>query len=437
VKISKVYISNILGIKELSFEPGTITVISGKNGSGKSSVLNALVAVFEGGHSPDLVNKSAKRGTIRMELDTGTVIQKTITPTKTDLEIVDANGLVIPSPRTFIKTLGESMAVDPGKLMSIDATKAAGKKELMAALFAAMPVEFTGQEVNAATNPCGVLITQPCGNLDELAKIRKGIEETRRKIGTEAKSAEGTVSELARQLQTEDGEEKDWQAEAVRLESERNSLDLQRQKKSNDLSSKANQDRQDIKSALTAEIRALEEKARTAISSIETALAAALDDLRCEMAPNFDRLTAELATAREKAQQAQRIAGAKATVETMRAKVKEKNCEYDRFTRAIEALDTLKQSKLDNLPVAGLNFDGENVLVDGVEWHNVNTAKRAEIAIQLCSMQSGELPFLVIDGSESLTDVWEPLKDAAIAAGFQVAAGKAIKGQPFKVEVQG
>jgi hypothetical protein len=369
-------------------------------------------------------------------LDTGSVITKTVEPGKTKLEITDSNGLKIPNAPTFIKTFGESMAVDPGKLMAIDASLAPGKKALMAALFSAMPVEFTGQEVNAATNPCGVIISQPCGNLDELAKVHKSVEETRKKCGVEARSAEGTVQELARQLQADD-EEKDWPAEAIRLESERNMAAANLQEKLQILSAANRKATQQITEERDAKIQVLQEEARAEIEGLRGAMDAAKADAQAEVKPAYDRLTAELATAREKAQQAERIAGARATVEAMRVKVREKNGEYERYSRALEGLDKLKQSKLDNLPVAGLNFDGENVLVDGVEWHNVNRAKRAEICIQLCSMQAGQLPFVVVDDLEHIDqDSREAIFKAAADAGFQVAGAVVISGQPLRVETE-
>ena len=74
-------------------------------------------------------------------------------------------------------------------------------------------------------------------------------------------------------------------------------------------------------------------------------------------------------------------------------------------------------------------------MVDGVEWHQVNHAKRAEILIQLSSMRSGELRFMLIDNSEHLDDeTWSGIEEGAKAAGFQIIAAEMIRRQPLKVE---
>ena len=82
MKIAKVFIQNILGIKELSFNPGTITVISGKNGSGKSSALRSMTLPLEKGHDASVLRKGAKEGIVRFEMDTGAVLLVTVTANK-------------------------------------------------------------------------------------------------------------------------------------------------------------------------------------------------------------------------------------------------------------------------------------------------------------------------------------------------------------------
>lgn len=42
MKINKLKIKNILGIEEIKFKPGNITMIQGKSGTGKTSILEAI-----------------------------------------------------------------------------------------------------------------------------------------------------------------------------------------------------------------------------------------------------------------------------------------------------------------------------------------------------------------------------------------------------------
>lgn len=61
MKIAHVKISNILGIAELEFTPAGFNEISGPNGTGKTSVLEAIKAALSTGHDATLLRKGAER----------------------------------------------------------------------------------------------------------------------------------------------------------------------------------------------------------------------------------------------------------------------------------------------------------------------------------------------------------------------------------------
>jgi len=67
MRVSKPEIKNLLGIEQLEIAPGSVTVISGKNASGKTSVLESIKAALGGGHDGTLLRKGAKEGEIFLE----------------------------------------------------------------------------------------------------------------------------------------------------------------------------------------------------------------------------------------------------------------------------------------------------------------------------------------------------------------------------------
>ena len=448
MKIARIQIENVLGTRKAEFAPGTVTVISGANGTGKSSILRALLALFEGGHDPTLIRKGMKRGVIRAELDTGTVITKAITPTATNIEIIDANGLTIPSPRKFMQQLGESMAVDPSELLSIDATTAAGRKALMKALLDVMPVSFNVSELAEALKPAG-LEWREALDLDGFGNLRKSLEDTRRKIGVEARDAEGTVADLSRLLEGAD-DAKDWKAQAQTLQAARVEIESAEAGRIAGVEADVQAEREgilsDVEKAIEAErVRHEEESAKIRAyrnQKLEELLRqkdAAIAEIRVEFAGRRDSTVAALSEAKEKAAQQERTAGAKDTIERMRKRCKEKNTEYRHLTSALEALDAAKASKLTDLPITGLEFDGETVLVDGIEWQNVNTERRAEIALQFCTLRcpDGGLPFLILDDSQDFDSAhWEAVKHACVAAGFQIVAARVSESGPLRIETE-
>ena len=79
-KIAKIRINNILGIDELEFDAGQFNQISGPNGTGKTSVLEAIKATLRGGHDATLLRTGAEKGETVLVLDDGTEIAKRVTP---------------------------------------------------------------------------------------------------------------------------------------------------------------------------------------------------------------------------------------------------------------------------------------------------------------------------------------------------------------------
>jgi DNA repair exonuclease SbcCD ATPase subunit len=69
--ISKVKITNILGIDELEFQPGQFNAFTGGNGSGKTSALEAIKAALKGGHDATLLRNGADKGEVVLVLDDG------------------------------------------------------------------------------------------------------------------------------------------------------------------------------------------------------------------------------------------------------------------------------------------------------------------------------------------------------------------------------
>ncbi|CAH1654942.1 Exonuclease SbcC [Hyphomicrobiales bacterium] len=65
MKIHHIRISNILGVDQLEFEAGQFNEISGQNGTGKTSVLEAIKSVTQTGHDATLLRKGAENRSSR------------------------------------------------------------------------------------------------------------------------------------------------------------------------------------------------------------------------------------------------------------------------------------------------------------------------------------------------------------------------------------
>jgi len=460
MKITRLKIENIKGIGSpgIEFKPRTLTLIRGDNGTGKSSIKDAVLSIFEGGCDCSWLHgwpkKPTKKGSIEMDIadDAGAVVARIIktimlkkdgSGVSASLEIIDTNGVPIPAPMTFVEKLGQSWAIDPSAILKIDAFTAAGRKALMERLLAIMPVEFGPGELAEAVT--GILIPgfNPAAKLTlvDLDKTRRYVEELRRKAGIEHRDAEGAFFSLKKSLPTEAEMGEDWaqreselradeSALQSRIRSEREGIQKEAQAERNRIRDQATEDEREARETLQRTLQIVSSATLSAMSHVASSEQAAYDQVAADTNPDLNQISSELAIAREKTQQQERAKGAADTVAKMQERMVQKSQVYDRLTVSLQKLDAAKKSKLENLPVEGLDFEGDRTLINGVEWPHVNTARRYETCMQISALLSGDLPFQVWDDVEHFTpENRQALIDAAVAGGFQVIAAIAEEGE--------
>ncbi|MEN6532208.1 MAG: hypothetical protein ABFD89_01000 [Bryobacteraceae bacterium] len=457
MRLSRLVIDNIKGIEHLEFQPGALTVLRGANGTGKSSVIEATMSVFSGGSDPGWLRLGAKKGSVVMEItnDDG-ALAATITKTvavkrsgegiSTTLEILDPNGVPVPAPQSFIKSLGESWAVDPSSILNIDTSKAEGRKALIAKLLEIIPVRFDRNEMAGALNGLSVtgLDIAAGTDLQGIGKARAYVEEMRRRVGVEQREAENTAATLRRSLPDEAEDGVDWTAKERELEQERLALVEREASEKAEATKIATDNQATLGATFDAEEQQLREEFQKELASIkfrryqedERWRQFGLDkheNIRQALKPEFDRIIADQATVRAKAEAQQKAAGVRESIDTFQQRFNEKSREYLSLTSAMERLDALKKSKLEDLP-AGMTFEGDQVCIDGVPWHHVNTARRYSAAFEIVGAKPGLMPFLVCDNAEHFDgDNWRDFEDAAKACGFQIIAAKVDAG-PLTIE---
>lgn len=120
MKLSKIKIENLFGISELEIDGKSIE-LSGENGVGKSSVLDAIrLALTNNSKRSYIVKDGKKEGSIYVKLDDGTVIDRKKRTDKSDYKsIKDGNGNEINSPETFLKDIFTPLQLEPVEFLGM------------------------------------------------------------------------------------------------------------------------------------------------------------------------------------------------------------------------------------------------------------------------------------------------------------------------------
>lgn len=120
MKISKLKIENLYGIEQLELDGKSIE-LTGTNGAGKSSVLDAIrLALTNNSKRKYIVKNGETEGRVLVKLDDGTTIDRKKRTDKSDYKsIKDVNGNEINSPESFLKDIFTPLQLEPVEFLSM------------------------------------------------------------------------------------------------------------------------------------------------------------------------------------------------------------------------------------------------------------------------------------------------------------------------------
>ena len=120
MKVSKLKIENLYGIEQLELDGKSIE-LTGTNGAGKSSVLDAIrLALTNNSKRKYIVKNGETEGRVLVKLDDGTTIDRKKRTDKSDYKsIKDENGNEINSPETFLKDIFTPLQLEPVEFLSM------------------------------------------------------------------------------------------------------------------------------------------------------------------------------------------------------------------------------------------------------------------------------------------------------------------------------
>lgn len=458
LKVSSLKIQDVLGITQYSMEPGKVTLISGDNAAGKTSVMRSIDSVLEGG---DLA-KLARIGDNGEEIDPEIVmvlesdegqkfmVEKNTKSLKVRAQVGDSAGFEdVPQPARFLKGLYDNHMFSPVKFMEApNYSKDPKKKDRIRMLLGALPVELDREQLwkdmkisKKDISP----VPEGLHPLIEMNLITESIKEKRKGINRDAKSKAGSAEQIRRSIPAVLPDGHDDEIEELeksisakereiteRVEQAKGKCEVgcnDAQTGVNDIQHEENSRHEQWASSKRAE---LEKKIAEQKADLEVLIAEDLqetNDKIAEAMESRDELQAEFRKERDsiveqafKEQSALESDRTKLTEmrEAGKAAVKAKALHeqaeaFDdeskklgkisqKLTFALNALDKKRREMANNLPIKGLAVVDKEIQLDGISYDHLNTAKQIKLAVQIACLRSKEqeLPLVKVDGAEAL-----------------------------------
>jgi ABC-type dipeptide/oligopeptide/nickel transport system ATPase component len=392
VRIVELRASNFKRLVAVDISPtGDVVTISGRNGAGKSSLLDAISHTLGGGQASKLTTRPIRDGqkSAEVSLDLGDfVVTRRWKGESTSLTVQSKDGANYPSPQKFLDEKLGALSFDPlAFAMKSD-------KEQVATLLELVDVGF---------DPA------------ELERQRVAIFDARTDAGRDLRRAEAQVTDAPRPERTEPREE-------LVIED----LFADRRKA---------QDAHDVLTSLERQHHA----AQMAVADAENALdlarshaaqvKEALDAHHAEgPLPDLEeierRMQALVITNREIRDEAQAIE-AWHTLEQAKGLVAS-------LTDDLEEIAEFRRAKLSEakMPVPWLSFDEDGVTYDGVPFRQCSSAERLRVSVAMAMAANPTIRVIrITDGSLLDADNMKVIEDMAGDQDFQVFIERVSDGE--------
>lgn len=463
MRVQKIKIQNILGLESLEIEPGAITQITGENGSGKTSCLDAIRCALSGGSDATLLRQGAEHGEVILLLDDGTQIERKITASDSSVTVKHPQFGKISKPAAYLKNLADALSLNPVAFLT------ASKKDRVDQLLQAIPMKVTADQLGFV--PVEALNGT---NLDDhaltaIGKIAKSIYDLRTGLNRAEKEKRATANQMTETL-PEDAPEGNWNEILESAIEEDRQLNAGAKQVIGRIRDKYSKDASEAKAARDRRDRELEAEADQAIDRLRQDYEAAAQKVRDNTAMALKRCNqdcdesvaaaksehdAKFAEAQAdynpKAQVSrEKIAKAKAMVEqhakaeatrefiqSLTTDADSLESESAKLTHALGRLEILKASLLEKLPIEGLEVKDQDIYLGGIAFDRVNESKRIRLAIEIAKLRAGSLGLVAVDGLERLDEkTFSAFKKEAAKSKLQFVISRVSEG-PLAIETEG
>lgn len=389
MKITRITISNFLKLKDVDFNPSHTNIIVGRNKMGKTSILKAIRAAFDGKVDESSIRIGEGKAEITLELD-ALNIKRTLTSKGSYLDISNKEGMKMPAPQRYLDGLIGSFSFNPVAFFDLKSSER--KKYLLNAI----KLTITQDELATYTG-------EKLAGLDYEAHALEVVEQARKWYYDKRTGANSEVTKLEKSLQSltesipEGFDPKSVSEEQITKMREAIQTDkMTKQKHADHLKHIATLQSQE--KDLLEQIVSLQDKLANTQNAIATAVGATFDYSDDMVLASAEEALAKLEGQREVAFTVKRaeevrgeLTGAMATADKLDGVVK-------KLTKEVPE-DLIAKAKL---PVEGLTIAGDDILIGGVNLDNLSSSEQLKFGLQVVRALNGDFRVVCIDGIESL-----------------------------------
>lgn len=420
--IAKISIRRFAAIEEKEFSPGAITRLRGRNGVGKSTVLNAILAAFKGTKG-EFVREGESEAQVVVLLNDETTIERRIKREgkQPQPRIKPQGGAAETAPAAWLRDQVDDL-INPLEFIT------APPDRRLAWLLEALPVKLSADELQEAV---GKLV--PRTELEKAAqehglvaieKIMPRVWDSRKDANVGARAKRASAEEFRQTLPPADDEDTDWavveqqlsqeigaamasqksDAEASAVERDRLKREADadyataRERIIDDVNRRIEAIRNEGQMSLAEIARERDRKKSDADVANATRQQAATQMLADSTAP----LSESLGTARAKRQEAERAANTRRMVARLEEEAAALDAQWELYNAAIQGLESLKDRLLERMPLEGIDCREGRIYRGGLPFEVLNTAQCIDIAMEVAELRAGKIGLVCVDGFERL-----------------------------------
>jgi DNA repair exonuclease SbcCD ATPase subunit len=419
MNIKQIKISNILGLKELEFNAGKFVEISGKNGIGKTSVIEAIKSGLKGGSTAQLLHNGAEKGEIVIVLDDGMEIRKTISNSNAKLD-VSKNGHKISKPQSLLDELADLLSANPVQFLTAD------KKDRLNILLEALPLELPKTEIETTLKNNEININVPSGHaLQVISSVHKEIYDERTYNNRAAKEKSSAINQLKDAINDIDFEPAEVEIKIAELAAKETQMRAKKDEYDTEINDNYTHSIDDATEQYQDSLKIIQDVFENAKKQAAEHKQKKKDELNRHFTEKMGELTSELATLREKQKQAGSLQKTKELIEQYKKEQSNFEMKSSNLTAALDYLKYTKESLLQDLPIQGLEIIDGEIYLNDVTFDKLNTAKQIEVAIEIAKLRAKDLKLICVDGLERFdTDNYNEFKKQALASDLQMIVTK-------------